>query len=182
MTTTRTLFKSIQPSQQSFSYNLWRGDIWFKRSRDFTVPDVPKFWLMCTLPQTLSEIVKRNYASLNLPSFYVPTEPHLRKRSTLDCYLSQALGLTLHERNNGEMHLQSIDDHEFILTLLYETDSLVELPWATIVADSFGNRRDNPNTRSNCSCNEISLFLEKWDLSRFIISLPFFLEFDLDLI
>ena len=84
---------------------------------DFTVPDAPEFRLICTSPQSLSEERKREYEGLDMPGFFVPTEAHLRKRETLDCYLSQALGVKLHEKSNGERHLRCIDEEGFVLTL-----------------------------------------------------------------
>jgi hypothetical protein len=41
----------------------------------------------------------------------------LSKRSTLDRFLSQALGVRLHEHKDGEQRLKCIDEHGFILTL-----------------------------------------------------------------
>ena len=84
---------------------------------DFTEPNAPEFRLICTAPDLMNEESIDRYKSLDLPGFYIPTTAQLRHRSTLDCFLSQALNVPLSSGEDGAKRLACIDDNKFVLTL-----------------------------------------------------------------
>jgi hypothetical protein len=84
---------------------------------DFTVPNEPEFRLVCTAPEELDPELRRKLASLDLPGFRIPMKADLDQRSVLDRFLSQALEIPLHTRDDGSDVLQCIDENNFILTL-----------------------------------------------------------------
>lgn len=84
---------------------------------DFSQEDSPRFGLICTSPEKLDADKKERFNRLDLPGFKIPTTSELRKRETLDRYLSQALGIRLTEGPGGKNSLQCIDDNRFVLTL-----------------------------------------------------------------
>ena len=84
---------------------------------DFSTPDAPEFRLICTAPDKMEEDAKRRYTSLNLPGFFIPSTTDLRKRETLDRFLSQAIGIPLVKNGDGTENLACVDDNNFVLTL-----------------------------------------------------------------
>jgi len=84
---------------------------------DFDDPNEPKFRLICTSPDELSEGLRRQYEALDLPGFKIPTNGELQNRGTLDRYISQALSVPLQKTSAGEERLGCIDEAGFILTL-----------------------------------------------------------------
>ena len=84
---------------------------------DFSQQDNPQFRLICTSPDNLDRQQRKNLQQLKLPGFTVPTTAELRKRQTLDRYLSQALCIPLNEGQDGRESLQCIDDNKFVLTI-----------------------------------------------------------------
>lgn len=98
--------------------NLQREQRWASTSHTQLIYDFsqknsgPQFRLICSDPENLCPDQRRRLSDLNLPGFFIPTTTDLRKRETLDLYLSQALDIPLH----GDM-LKCIDDNKFVLTL-----------------------------------------------------------------
>ena len=84
---------------------------------DFSQPESPKFRLICTSPDDLDPVQKEKFEQLDLPGFALPNMMELRRRETLDRYLSQALSIPLTEDENGNQFLQCVNDHRFVLTL-----------------------------------------------------------------
>ena len=84
---------------------------------DFSQQGKPQFRLICTAPDDLAPDQKERLSQLELPGFFIPTPEQLRKRQILDLYLSQALGIPLHEDPDGKQRLKCIDDNRFVLTL-----------------------------------------------------------------
>jgi len=84
---------------------------------DFSDLKNPQFRLICTAPELMDAETRTRFEDLNLPGFFVPTSEDLRDRETLDRYLAQALGVPLHEKEDGIKHLACIDDNGFVLTL-----------------------------------------------------------------
>lgn len=84
---------------------------------DFTIPDAPEFRLVCTAPDDLDRDLRQKLLSLDLPGFSIPTKADLVERVALDRFLSQALDLPLHVRDDGTEVLQCVDENNFILTL-----------------------------------------------------------------
>jgi Mg-chelatase subunit ChlD len=95
----------------------WIGENHAQLVYDFSDANDPKFRLVCTSPDELSGDLRKRYEALDLPGFSIPTKDELSKRATLDRFLSQALGVPLHENEDGEPRLKCIDEHGFILTL-----------------------------------------------------------------
>ena len=60
---------------------------------------------------------RTKYEALDLPGFFIPSNTELRRRSTLDRYLSQALNIPLTENEQGVMTLPCIDENNFVLTI-----------------------------------------------------------------
>jgi hypothetical protein len=85
---------------------------------DFSQPEEgPKFRLICTSPDDLDPLQKERFEQLDLPGFTIPNAMDLRRRETLDRYLSQALSIPLTQGENGNEVLQCIEDQKFVLTL-----------------------------------------------------------------
>ena len=84
---------------------------------DFSQPESPKFRLICTSPDDLDPAQKEKFEQLNLPGFAIPNTMELRRRETLDRYLSQALSIPLAEDDNGNQFLVCVNDNKFVLTL-----------------------------------------------------------------
>ena len=84
---------------------------------DFSEQGNPQFRLICTSPDDLDPNQKERLSQLDLPGFCIPTPEQLRSRQTLDLYLSQSLGIPLHEDPDGIKRLKCIDDNRFVLTL-----------------------------------------------------------------
>jgi hypothetical protein len=93
---------------------------WFANHRqliyDFSDEDSPKFRLLCANPEELDSTTKAKLKDLKLPGFSIPSKSDLESRTTLDCYLSQALNIPLVEKE-GVSALGVIDDNRFVLTL-----------------------------------------------------------------
>jgi hypothetical protein len=90
----------------------WIGKDHMQLIYDFTRNDAPEFRLVCTAPDAMDQITRRRLEELDLPGFFIPTNRELQRRSTLDCFLSQALNLPL---EGGR--LKCVDDNNFVLTL-----------------------------------------------------------------
>ena len=84
---------------------------------DFTDQDKPQFRLICTAPELMSVDSIQRYESLDLPGFFIPKTAQLRQRTTLDRFLSQALGIPLTRDKYGHQRLSCIDENRFVLTL-----------------------------------------------------------------
>jgi hypothetical protein len=83
---------------------------------DVSDKESPRFRLLCTSPTKLKPEKRQRLGELRLPGFSIPTDSELRRRSTLDRYLSQALCIPLQERKGRDV-LACIDDNNFVLTL-----------------------------------------------------------------
>ena len=84
---------------------------------DFTDKFKPQFRLICTAPELMDKRSIDRFEALDLPGFFIPTTVELRKRDTLDRYLSQAIGVPLTKDETGTGRLACIDDNGFVLTL-----------------------------------------------------------------
>ncbi len=76
----------------------------------------PEFRLVCTAPETLDGDVREKLERLDLPGFCIPTSEQLQQRTTLDRFLSQAIGVPLEKVDEIEC-LRCIGENGFILTL-----------------------------------------------------------------
>ena len=110
------LKESSQNLQRAQNCN-WSSSNHVQLIYDFSDQGNPQFRLICTSPDDLDADQKERLSQLNLPGFYLPTTADLRKRETLDLYLSQALNIPLNEDEMGRKRLQCIDDNKFVLTL-----------------------------------------------------------------
>ena len=110
------LNESSQNLQRAQNCN-WSSSNHTQLIYDFSDQGNPQFRLICTSPDDLDADQKERLSQLNLPGFFIPTTTDLRKRETLDLYLSQALNIPLNKDDMGRKRLQCIDDNRFVLTL-----------------------------------------------------------------
>lgn len=97
--------------------NCWASSNHTQLIYDFTQQDRPQFRLICTSPEELPAETRDRLSELNLPGFSIPTTSDLRRRHTLDRYLSQALSIPMNEGPDGTQRLECIDDNRYVLTL-----------------------------------------------------------------
>ena len=95
----------------------WHGKNYTQLIYDFTVPEKPEFRLVCTSPNDIHPELKEKLTSFDLPGFYIPEKQELDNRSSLDMFLSTAIGVPRHESRDGSLKIKCIDDHGFVLTI-----------------------------------------------------------------
>ena len=76
---------------------------------DFSIPDSPRFRLLCTSPRLMDSSHREEYERCG---FEIPTESALSRRETLDHIISQALNIPL---CGGR--LAAVDENDFVMTL-----------------------------------------------------------------
>ena len=95
----------------------WQGKNYTQLIYDFTVPEKPEFRLVCTSPYDIDPDLKEKLESFDLPGFHIPNKQELDNRSSLDMFLSTALGVPRHHTEDGLLAIKCIDDHGFVLTI-----------------------------------------------------------------
>jgi von Willebrand factor type A domain len=95
----------------------WQAENYMQLIYDFNLPEKPEFRLVCTSPDDIDPALKKKLTTFDLPGFHIPSKQELDNRTSLDMFLSTALGVPRHTGKDGLLKIKCIDDYGFVLTI-----------------------------------------------------------------